>query len=259
MDRLLQGGPEAGPSPAAEDPAAATAATAATAAAPDNAAGGSDAAAPGPPPPQPQPASSKNIFMGWTLDMLQAASVLAGCDFLPSIKGVAFKTAAMFVGRHRTLDATLDALGRERRFAAAATPAYCAAARAAALNFRHALGACAFGSQGGVGCGEGRGIVCGGCRGRGKGCGLRSSISCAHARTAPLPAVFCAQTDGGSCRRLTPLPPCVPGEEQEPEELSGQLAQLGDELAADVARGIAYGAPTACAVRCALLLHLYDC
>ena len=77
---------------------------------------------------------------GWTLDMLQAACVLAGCDFLPSLKGVSFRTAAAHVARRRSLGGALKALRMEKRFAAAATPEYCAAAEAALLAFKHSLG-----------------------------------------------------------------------------------------------------------------------
>ena len=47
--------------------------------------------------------------------------------------------------------------------------------------------------------------------------------------------MFCANTDGGCCRRLTPLPA---GDGAPTAE---ELAHLGAELAADVARGVAYG------------------
>ena len=79
---------------------------------------------------------------GWTLEMLQAACVLAGCDFLPSLKGISFKTAAGFVGRRRNLAGALKAIRLERRFQSLATQEYCAAAAQALLAFQHALGEC---------------------------------------------------------------------------------------------------------------------
>ncbi|KAI3429575.1 hypothetical protein D9Q98_005662 [Chlorella vulgaris] len=138
---------------------------------------------------------------GWSLDMLQAACVLAGCDFLPSLKGISFKTAAGFVARRRSLEGALRALRLEKRFQLAATDEYCAAARKASLAFKHCL-------------------------------------------------VFCANTSGGSCRRLTPLPTSsqqLQGRSGATAGSSGgssggvDLSHLGAELAPDVARSIAYG------------------
>ena len=88
---------------------------------------------------------------GWTLDMLQAACVLAGCDFLPSLKGVSFRTAAAYVARRRSLGGALKALRMEKRFAAAVTPEYCADAEAALLAFKHSLGVWVGGWVGGLG------------------------------------------------------------------------------------------------------------
>ena len=51
----------------------------------------------------------------------QAACVLAGCDFLPSLRGVSFRTAAAFVARRRSLDGALKALRLEKRFQLLAT------------------------------------------------------------------------------------------------------------------------------------------
>ena len=73
--------------------------------------------------------------------MLQAACVLAGCDFLPSLKGVSFRTAAAYVVRRRSLGGALTALRLEKRFIEAVTPEYCAAAEKALLAFKHSLGA----------------------------------------------------------------------------------------------------------------------
>lgn len=67
--------------------------------------------------------------------------MLAGCDFLASIKGISFRTAAGFVARRRSLAGALKAIRLEKRFQLAATEQYCAAAERAALAFKHALGA----------------------------------------------------------------------------------------------------------------------
>ncbi|KAL4443831.1 hypothetical protein ABPG75_011568 [Micractinium tetrahymenae] len=159
-------------------------------------------------------------FRGWTLDMLQAACVLAGCDFLPSLKGVSFRTAAGFVARRRSLEGALKALQGEKRFRSAVTEEYKREAARAPLAFKHAL-------------------------------------------------VFCHNTAGGSVRRLTPLPADSPAQQQQqqgqqPEQrgqlqqeqqgstaaaaagqgqhlIEADLAHLGAELDAEVARGIAYG------------------
>ena len=74
------------------------------------------------------------------LPAAQAASVLAGCDFAPSLKGISFRTAAGLVARRRSLDSVLRLLRAEKRWQLAATDEYCAAARRAALAFKHALG-----------------------------------------------------------------------------------------------------------------------
>ncbi|KAL4449460.1 hypothetical protein ABPG77_007104 [Micractinium sp. CCAP 211/92] len=145
-------------------------------------------------------------FQGWTHDMLQAACVLAGCDFLPSLKGVSFRTAAGFVARGRSLEGALKAMQAEKRFRTAVTEEYRKGAAQALAAFRHAL-------------------------------------------------VFCHNTAGGRLRRLTPLPHAPSGQgtqgqqeqgqqqqrEQGPALAGADLAHLGAELDAEVARGLAYG------------------
>ena len=64
----------------------------------------------------------------------QAACVLAGSDFLPSLKGISFKTAAGFVGRRRSLGAALKAIRLEKRFQLACTQVGVAAAVPAELS-----------------------------------------------------------------------------------------------------------------------------
>ena len=44
------------------------------------------------------------LFRNWDLPRLQAACVLAGCDFLPSLKGIGFKKAHGLMDRHRLLN-----------------------------------------------------------------------------------------------------------------------------------------------------------
>lgn len=71
---------------------------------------------------------------------LQAACVLAGCDFLPSLKGVSFRTAAGFVARGRSLEGALVAMRAEKRFRTAVTEEYRKGAAQALAAFRHAFG-----------------------------------------------------------------------------------------------------------------------
>ena len=59
---------------------------------------GAPAGAPSFHPPASGGSSSVPSFRGWTLAMLQATCVLAGCDFLPSLKGISFKTAHSWIG-----------------------------------------------------------------------------------------------------------------------------------------------------------------
>ena len=72
--------------------------------------------------------------------MLQAACVLAGCDFLASLKGISFRTAAGFVGRRRSLAGALKALRLEKRFQLLASKVgragswYCSCLRAPAVS-----------------------------------------------------------------------------------------------------------------------------
>lgn len=56
-----------------------------------------------------------------SLPVDQAACVLAGCDFLPSLKGISFRTAAGFVARRRSLGGALKAIRQEKRFQLLAT------------------------------------------------------------------------------------------------------------------------------------------
>lgn len=46
----------------------------------------------------------------------QATCVLAGSDFLESLKGISFKTAAGFVGRRRSLTGALQSIKHEKRW-----------------------------------------------------------------------------------------------------------------------------------------------
>lgn len=60
---------------------------------------------------------------------VQATCVLAGCDFLESLKGISFKTAAGFVARRKTLAGALQSIKLEKRFQLACTKARAAAVR----------------------------------------------------------------------------------------------------------------------------------
>ena len=49
-------------------------------------------------------------FSDFTLEMLQITCVLAGCDFLPSIKGIGFRKAHNLVKAWRTVPQVIAAL-----------------------------------------------------------------------------------------------------------------------------------------------------
>lgn len=171
----------------------------------------------------------------------QAACVLAGCDFAPSIKGISFRTAAGFVARRRSLAGALKAIRLERRFQLSATEQYCAAAERAALAFKHALGEHAA-QQALTMAHSGSRMALGALA------ALANSDALVLCSTR---AVFCANTAGGSCRRLTPVP------ERGGAGGAGQagaldLSHLGAELDAETARGIALGTWLAPPPRCPL-------
>ena len=84
-------------------------------------------------------------FEGWTADELRALWVLSGCDFLPSIKGMGFKTALKVIKNHGTragsdtLARTLAQLRTMDRWKACCSPEYCAGAVRAMEAFRYSL------------------------------------------------------------------------------------------------------------------------
>lgn len=53
-------------------------------------------------------------FSNFTLEMLQITCVLAGCDFLPSIKGIGFRKAHTLVKAWRTVPQVIAALKRSK-------------------------------------------------------------------------------------------------------------------------------------------------
>ena len=53
-------------------------------------------------------------FSDFTLEMLQITCVLAGCDFLPSIKGIGFRKAHNLVKAWRTVPRVVAALKRSK-------------------------------------------------------------------------------------------------------------------------------------------------
>lgn len=65
------------------------------------------------------PTSSKGAnqvdFKGWDLEMLRAVCVLAGCDYLKSIKGIGFKRAHKLVAKGRSLEGTLRMMSRDAK------------------------------------------------------------------------------------------------------------------------------------------------
>ena len=53
-------------------------------------------------------------FSNFTLEMLQITCVLAGCDFLPSIRGIGFRKAHTLVKAWRTVPQVVAALKRSK-------------------------------------------------------------------------------------------------------------------------------------------------
>ncbi|KAK9816211.1 hypothetical protein WJX74_006830 [Apatococcus lobatus] len=76
-------------------------------------------------------------FRRFTLEMLQTVCVLAGCDFLPSIKGVGVKKALELVRKYRSLARVMQVLRLNPKMQVPA--GYPEAAQKALWNFRHAL------------------------------------------------------------------------------------------------------------------------
>jgi len=82
---------------------------------------------------------------GWSVEELRALCVLSGCDFLPSIKGMGFKTVLKVMTKfgtrsgRETLERTLAQLRKMDRWKEGANDAYCAAAARAVEAFSHGL------------------------------------------------------------------------------------------------------------------------
>jgi len=55
-------------------------------------------------------------FEGWNDEQIRLVCVLAGCDFLPSLKGMGFKTAHAMVARNKTAAKTLRYMRQEPRY-----------------------------------------------------------------------------------------------------------------------------------------------
>lgn len=205
--------------------------------------------------------------------------MLAGCDFLPSLKGVSFRTAAGFVARRRGLEGALGGMRAEKRFRTDVTEEYRQGASRALLAFRHALGErgggqrraglvklwAPFAAQHSLADGRLHGNEIEARKLRPPHARSQFSGLIRAALNACLPifhAVFCHNTGGGCLRRLVPLPGASWDQrqraQQQPEQqeqavpaatgaagahglTEADLAHLGAELDAEVARGIAYG------------------
>ncbi|KAK9791822.1 hypothetical protein WJX73_000964 [Symbiochloris irregularis] len=89
--------------------------------------------------PEMAPASSATAvsFRHFTLEMLQAVCVLAGCDFLPSVKGVGVHKAHKLIKRYRMLSRAITLLKDDRHLSVPRD--YAQSAQAAVRCFRHAL------------------------------------------------------------------------------------------------------------------------
>ena len=103
---------------------------------------------------------------GWSKEELRALCVLSGCDFLPSVKGMGFKTALKVIKKFgtrsgtETLEKTLRQLRTMDRWKEGCTEEYCEAASRAVEAFTHGLvydvdrGTCVFMNEEGVYGGE---------------------------------------------------------------------------------------------------------
>lgn len=72
----------------------------------------------GPPPERLMPEVARGAvlsFRGFCMDMLRTVCVLAGCDFLPSVRGMGFKRAHSLVKRFKTLDRVRLGLSSHRQ------------------------------------------------------------------------------------------------------------------------------------------------
>lgn len=78
-------------------------------------------------------------FEGWTDEQITLVCVLAGCDFLPSLKGMGFKTAHGLVSKCRTVAKTLRYMRQELRWMKLMSDQYVSQVFKAVETFRHSL------------------------------------------------------------------------------------------------------------------------
>ena len=78
-------------------------------------------------------------FEGWTEEQLILVCVLAGCDFLPSLKGMGFKTAHGIVAKGKTVTNTLRYMRQEKRWQRIMSNEYIKAVQKACECFKYAL------------------------------------------------------------------------------------------------------------------------
>ena len=78
-------------------------------------------------------------FEGWTDEQMTLVCVLAGCDFLPSLKGMGFKTAHGLVSKCRTVAKTLRYMRQELRWMKLMSDQYVSQVFKAVETFRHSL------------------------------------------------------------------------------------------------------------------------
>jgi len=84
----------------------------------------------------------KNSFVRfdeWTDDQMCLLCILAGCDFLPSLMGMGFKTAYSLVKQGKTLDKTLEMMKKHTRWSTLLTDEYAENIRKAFETFRYSL------------------------------------------------------------------------------------------------------------------------
>lgn len=78
-------------------------------------------------------------FDEWTEDQMCLLCILSGCDFLPSLMGMGFKTAYGLVKKGKTVEATLDMMKKHKRWATLMTDEYAENVRKAFETFRYSL------------------------------------------------------------------------------------------------------------------------
>ena len=78
-------------------------------------------------------------FAGWNKEMVQLTCVLSGCDYLPSLRGIGFKTAYKMVSFRKEMDGVVREIKGCNRWSKEEVEEYVRKLHAAILAFKHAL------------------------------------------------------------------------------------------------------------------------